>query len=476
MTLIITQSIARCFLCTGIKILFMLSLYKVKNAVNSGLFVLFFSYTLTTNLQAQDTLKSENNFDIRGQLRTRFELRDGAFRPLTEKEQPAALVSERIRLTFDYSYKDLLEVKISPQAVGIWGQANMVQGAEYSGNQFAIFEAWSKINLSPSVNVKIGRQIISLDDERFFGELDWAQGGRAHDALAINFRKKSFELRGYAAFNQNYKVLYANNLNNSSGNLYSTTDGFPYKWMQTIWANIPVGKYYRFTLLANNLGFQQATSSTIDTNTIYTQTFGWNNYFKKNKTDIHVAAYYQYSDNLHAINTNAFLITANAAFQISNKLNLGLGSDYVSGNDVGKTNKINHAFNPYFHTGHKFYGNMDYYYAGNPHKNTGISDSYLKVNFKTTGKLALNAILHQFISTNKIGDSYNKNYNSNLGQELDLLFSLKVNTFTTFTGGYSFYLATSTLKYLKNTPAANDYQQWLWFSLNVTPHFLKTNF
>ena len=146
----------------------MLSLYKVKNAVNSGIIVLFFTYTLTTNLQAQDTLKSENNFDIRGQLRTRFELRDGAFRPLTEKEQPAALVSERIRLTFDYSYKDLLEVKISPQAVGIWGQANMVQGAEYSGNQFAIFEAWSKINLSPSVNVKIGRQIISLDDERFF--------------------------------------------------------------------------------------------------------------------------------------------------------------------------------------------------------------------------------------------------------------------------------------------------------------------
>lgn len=119
---------------------------------------------------------------------------------------------------------------------------------------------------------------------------------------------------------------------------------------------------------------------------------------------------------------------------------------------------------------------MDYYYAGNPHKNTGISDSYLKVNYKTTGKLVLNAALHQFISPNKISDSYNKKYNSNLGQELDLSFSFKTNTFVTFTGGYSFYLATTTLKYLKNTPGANDYQQWFWLSLNVTPHFLKTNF
>ncbi|MCC7513169.1 MAG: alginate export family protein [Bacteroidia bacterium] len=454
----------------------MLSLNKVKNAINSGLFVLFLSFIFPTDSQAQDTLKSENNFNIRGQLRTRFELRDGAFRPLTKKEQPATLVSERIRLTFDYAYKDLFTIKISPQTVGVWGQANMVQGAEYSGNQFALFEAWSKINLSPSVNIKIGRQVITLDDERFFGELDWAQGGRAHDALAINIHKKSFELRGYASFNQNYKVMYANNLNNPSGNLYSTTDGFPYKWMQTIWANIPAGKYFRFTVLANNLGFQQATYSTTDTNTIFTQTFGLNNYFKKNKTDIHIAAYYQYCDNSQTINTNAFLITANAAFQINNKFNLGLGSDYVSGNDVGQTNKINHAFNPYFHTGHKFYGNMDYYYAGNPHKNTGISDSYLKVNYKTTGKLVLNAALHQFISPNKISDSYNKKYNSNLGQELDLSFSFKTNTFVTFTGGYSFYLATTTLKYLKNTPGANDYQQWFWLSLNVTPHFLKTNF
>ncbi|HMW11498.1 MAG TPA: hypothetical protein PJ987_13760, partial [Bacteroidia bacterium] len=334
----------------------MLSLNKVKNAINSGLFVLFLSFIFPTDSQAQDTLKSENNFNIRGQLRTRFELRDGAFRPLTKKEQPATLVSERIRLTFDYAYKDLFTIKISPQTVGVWGQANMVQGAEYSGNQFALFEAWSKINLSPSVNIKIGRQVITLDDERFFGELDWAQGGRAHDAISIDFHRKSFELRGYASFNQNYKVMYANNLNNPSGNLYSTTDGFPYKWMQTIWANIPAGKYFRFTVLANNLGFQQATYSTTDTNTIFTQTFGLNNYFKKNKTDIHIAAYYQYCDNSQTINTNAFLITANAAFQINNKFNLGLGSDYVSGNDVGQTNKINHAFNPYFHTGHKFYG------------------------------------------------------------------------------------------------------------------------
>jgi hypothetical protein len=89
----------------------------------------------------------------------------------------------------DYSYNNKLELKITPQSVGVWGQSPLVQGAENSGSQFSLFETWVKLSLNSNWNTQIGRQVISLDDERMFGALDWAQGGRAHDAIAFNFAK-----------------------------------------------------------------------------------------------------------------------------------------------------------------------------------------------------------------------------------------------------------------------------------------------
>ncbi len=424
-------------------------------------------------LQAQE---QENSIQVSSQLRPRFELRDGAFRPLAPNEKPAALISERIRLNFDYSYSDLLSVRISPQTVSVWGQANMVQGAENSGNRFALYEAWTKLNINSEFNFKIGRQVISLDDERFFGELDWAQGGRVHDALSVNFKKDNYEVRGFLAYNQNYKTLYGNNLSNPTGNLYSASDATPYKLMQTIWAAVPVGKYSKFTFLGTNLGFQQALPTTKDTLTIYAQTAGVNFFHNSKKVTANGSFYYQYSDNPKGLQTNAFLVAASASYNFNKKWNMGLGSDFVSGNDVGVVLNENNAFNPYFHTGHKFYGNMDYYYAGNGHKNAGLSDNYLKLNFKSSEGHTFSAALHQFCTPNTITDSTKKIYNRDLGQELDLSFSLKLNKFANFMGGYSFYLNTPTLNFLKNVPLGKEYQQWLWLSLNVNPTLIKSKF
>ncbi|HND46763.1 MAG TPA: hypothetical protein PLC61_10255, partial [Chitinophagales bacterium] len=140
-----------------------------------------------SNAEEQDSVKN-NTFSMSGQFRPRFELRDGAFRPLLKNEKPAALVSDRIRLTFDYAYKNVFSLRITPQAVSVWGQATMTQGAEDKGSKFSIFETWAQVYASPEWSFKLGRQVISLDDERFFGELDWAQGGRVHDALSILYK------------------------------------------------------------------------------------------------------------------------------------------------------------------------------------------------------------------------------------------------------------------------------------------------
>lgn len=412
---------------------------------------------------------------IYAQLRTRFEFRDGTYRPLAPNELPAALISDRIRLSFDYKYKSSLIVKISPQTLGIWGQANMVQGIENGGNKIAIFEAWSKLRISDFVNVKIGRQVISLDDERFFGETDWLQGGRVHDAVSLNFNKNNFEIKSFFAYNQNYKTLYGNNYSNVSGNSYNTTDAFPYKWMQTVWGLLPIGKKSKITLLATNLGFQQSTISARDTVVYYNQTFGINFYYNCQKISAMLIGYFQCGQNSFGVTTQAYLASASISYKINDAFFIGMGSDLVSGNNVGSSQNINTAFNPYFHTGHKFYGNMDYYYVGNSHKNAGISDSYFKITCKNKGNSSINLALHQFVTPNNIKD-ISKVYDSNLGQEADLYALYKLNKFATFEVGYSFYLTTPTVNFLKNIPNGKYFQQWVWTSVNITPQLFKSKF
>lgn len=441
-------------------------------------FILVYSSFFVLNAQAvADTSQAvlpKNSFSISTQFRPRAEFRYGAFRPMNKGEKPAALVSERLRLSLEYSYKDLLTLRIAPQNVSVWGQANMVQGAENNGTKFALFEAWVQLNVA-SWNFKVGRQIISLDDERFFGELDWAQGGRVHDAVSINFNKNDYEVRGFFAYNQNYKTLYANNLSNPSGDLYAITDAFPYKWMQTVWAAFPLTQKSKITLLATNLGFQNADSAGASARTYFSQTFGANFSHKGEKIYAGAAAYYQRGENVLGVSSNAYMASASLGYNINPNWDISIGSDIVSGNDVGRAAKHNMFFNPYFHTGHKFYGYMDYYYSGNPHKSAGLSDSYLKVNFKTQKGHAFNFAFHQFATPNYIANA-TETLSKNLGQEFDLTFLYKINKFIGVTGGYSFYLTNSSINFLKATPTAGVYQQWAWLALNVSPTLFKTKF
>lgn len=426
-------------------------------------------------LHAQITDTSENHLTVRAQFQPRFEIRNGAFKPLSSNENPAVLISQRTRLTIDYAYKNIVVLRLAPQSVSIWGQANPVQGTENSGNRLALFETWAQLRFSNQWSLKLGRQVISLDDERFFGELDWAQGGRAHDALTLQYDKNQLVLKGFVAYNQNYKAIYENNINNPSGNLYSTNDAFSYKLMQTVWARFPVDEKSTLSFLATNLGLQQADSASAAAEMYYSQTFGANYFINGTSLSGNASAYFQTGKNISGARTQAYLLVAFAGYPFTKKWHAGLGMDWVSGNSLGQIQTKNRAFMPYFHTGHKFYGNMDYFYAGSFYKNVGLSDNYIKLQYKPGNSSAISVVFHQFYSPNSIVEA-GKQYPKNMGQEIDISCAFKLNPFSTLSGGYSFYLPTSTLKYLKNTRDAKDFQQWGWISFNIIPTIFKSNY
>ena len=147
-------------------------------------------------------LGQENNqediFSISAQLRSRGEYRNGTLFPRNEGEHPATFINNRARISMDFQRSNL-ELKLSGQHVGVWGQDPQVE----KNGRFMLNEAWAKLNFNNGFFAQLGRQALSYDDERILGGLDWNVSGRYHDVLKLGYADKINTLHLILALNQN---------------------------------------------------------------------------------------------------------------------------------------------------------------------------------------------------------------------------------------------------------------------------------
>ena len=413
----------------------------------------------------------ENEFDMSLQLRPRTEYRNGAYRPLQTGEEPAILTHNRTRLTMNYSNGDKLKMRVSLQNINIWGQANQVQPLDATNNNIGLFEAYADIKLSENMRTKIGRQMITLDDDRIFGTFDWHPAGRSHDALNISWKKQNTEIQSYFAFNQNYNTI--GNVNNPAGQYFSPENAQPYQHLQMIYAKYNFTPKHYLSVLANNIGFKDFKT---DNKTYNMQTVGANYFGNGNLWNVGLSAYYQFGETNVGRKTSATLLSAVVDYKINKPSKIGLGIDYLSGDNTNKpTQEATNIFNPLYGTHHKFYGIMDYFYTGNPHGNVGLLDTYVRYSSVINPKLSISAVGHFFNSGAKIYQNNQKKSNY-LGSELDLSFNYNIMNNISLTGGYSNFFNTESLRYLKKTPNARGNQDWIWLSLNINPQIFKAKF
>ena len=413
----------------------------------------------------------ENEFDMSLQLRPRTEYRNGAYRPLQTGEEPAILTHNRTRLTMNYSNGDKLKMRVSLQNINIWGQANQVQPLNATNNNIGLFEAYADIKLSENMRTKIGRQMIALDDDRIFGTFDWHPAGRSHDALNISWKKQNTDVQTYFAFNQNYNTI--GNVNNPAGQYFSPENAQPYQHLQMIYAKYNFTPKHYLSVLANNIGFKDLKT---DNKTYNMQTIGANYFGNGNLWNVGLSAYYQFGETNVGRKTSATLLSAVVDYKINKPSKIGLGIDYLSGDNTNKpTQEATNIFNPLYGTHHKFYGIMDYFYTGNPHGNVGLLDTYVRYSSVINPKLSISAVGHLFNSGAKIYQNNQKKSNY-LGSELDISFNYNIMKNISLTGGYSNFFNTESLRYLKKTPNARGNQDWVWISLNINPQIFKAKF
>ncbi|MCF8464061.1 MAG: hypothetical protein K9G41_04430 [Flavobacteriales bacterium] len=407
-------------------------------------------------------------FTVDGELVTRGEVYHG-FKALATKNQDAGFsISQRTRLKFGYDSK-WAEFHVSLQDIRIWGNTPQMTIAD--GNATWLHQAYAVGKLAKWADIKVGRQEIILDDHRIFGNVDWAQQARSHDALLLRFAPDSkTKIWIAAAYNQSSANLV--------GTLYTTPNN--YKTMQFLWANRSFGKVKASLLFLNN-GLQvnandslrflgtDTVSSLIgytEKATYFSQTLGLRVGYDGEKFKAFGAFYYQLGNNgafrIDSTNTStsgefAFnrtkLNAMLARIDLMGKLGpitLDGGYEYQSGNSQVNPSSEDRAFSPFYGTNHKFNGLMDYFYVGNHAKSVGLHDAFLGVKFTHKG-FFIGATAHYFLAANDVNDPSNLGtaLNPGLGAELDILTGYKFNDVVSLLAGYSNMFGSSTMEAIR---------------------------
>ncbi|WBL42700.1 hypothetical protein PBT90_18395 [Algoriphagus halophytocola] len=412
--------------------------------------LLFLSITLGKLAKAQE-------FTLDADIRPRFEYRHGFSSLYADEAKPAAFVTQRSRLNF--AFKDQKwSLYFSAQDVSTWGDTQQLSATD-GNNSFSIFQGWIRYAFDENWGIKLGRQVLSYDDQRILGATDWAMQGRTHDAAMLQFSRNKFDLDLAFAFNQEGQYNF--------GTDYTIRGGFSYKTMQMAHLT-KAWDQATFSFLFMNTGFQKYTNDPIPQTDglYYRQTTGTYYSFPISFLTITGSAYLQSGMANAATDLSAYQYMIEAKYK-AGKVTLIAGFESLSGTDQAGEDK-NKSFFPLYGTNHKFNGFMDYFYVGNHANNVGLNDFYGKVQLAVASKGNLGLDLHYFSANAELADDFSKN----LGAELDLYYSHSLGQYVKIAGGYSQLFATESMSVLKGGVTSDNTNNWGWVQLIVNPRLL----
>lgn len=423
----------------------------------------FLVITLAMPVAAQEDEK-QNQFTIDAELMTRGEIRRGGL-PDNEddNDNKANFILERTRLGLDYE-RTFLKAHITGQHSAVWGQAGK--------GSFNIYEAWAQLTARNGLFAKIGRQVLSYDDERIIGSNDWAVAALSHDLLKLGWESPQHKIHAMLAYNQNGESV-------NGGTDYRDGDK-PYKTMEALWYHyqhprVPLGA----SLLFMNMGLQGSHMANDISKTYHQQLTG--TYIKYNPSNWSAEGsfYYQSGHNEDGIKISAWMASLKGTFLPSHRWKLTAGYDYLSGDKYfavpssGSIGLVRHdqinGFSPAYGSHHKFYGAMDFFYVTTYVNgfSPGLQNLFGEVNFYPISKIKLNAAYHYFAITTNLTD-----LKKSLGHELEISASYTPLKEVALSLGYSYMHGTKTMERLKRVDS-NRNLHWAWLNVVIKPQFLQ---
>ena len=407
-------------------------------------------------------LAQEFSSDI--QIRPRYEYTNGFGTLLTPTTSHTSFVGNRTRVTLNYT-DTKLKAKVALQNVRTWGAVNhLTGGVSNATNSFVLFEGWAEYSFTQKWSTKIGRQIISYDNQRIFGGLDWANQGRSFDAALIKFKGAKSQLD--LGFAMNAKDESKTLPNPQTAVLFGTDldfKDFQYAWYHTSIKKLGV------SFLALNVGKEYLKTTEVETN--YYQTLGTYANYAGKKLSIDFSLYGQ-TGKIGANKVSAWQTAANLGYAFTPKFKATVGYEFLSGKDQGTpSSPMVKSFNPIFGTNHAFNGFMDYFYVGNHLNSVGLQDVSLKLDFPIK-KVNLSVAPHLFYAPNTI-KSGTVAQDSYLGTEVDLTAVYKATKDITLIAGYSQMFASNSMAVLKNG-LDDTTNNWAYLMVNINPQIFSS--
>lgn len=389
------------------------------------------------------------------QLRPRFEYRNGFKSLMPIDENAASFIAQRSRLNLNFK-QDKLQVKLTLQNIRVWGDVPTTTQSDKNG--IALFEAWAHYDFNKKWSARLGRQVLSYDDQRIFGEIDWAQQGQSHDAVVFSYHPKNHQLDWGGALNSN-----AENLIQAA---YSISN---YKSMQYAWYHTRLNQV-NMSLLFLNTGYEYANDNA-DLKVDYNQTFGTYLSFKEKKIDANLGLYAQ-TGKRNDFNVKGWYASVNFGYAFTEKWKASVGYEFLSGKNQDDSSTTLKSFHPIFGTNHPFNGYMDYFYVGNHQNSVGLQDAFVKINY-SHDKWQLALIPHVFSTAANVLDADAAIMKDYLGTEIDVTARYAFQKDITATAGYSQMLGSKTLGVIKNGNA-NQTNNWVWLMVSVHPKIFTT--
>ncbi len=407
---------------------------------------------------------AQPKFSFSGQYMNRAEYRHGFSTLASPDQDPAFFISQRMRLEGTMVY-DRVEAKMNIQDVRTWGNTSNL-AIDKSG-LLSVHEAWLGLQLSNKVKLKMGRQEIKYDEDRIFGNLDWAMQARRHDAaLLVYYDSASKTLLHFGfAFNEEQENL--------EGTVYTLANN--YKTFQYGYFLKPFGNLTLSFLFLNN-GFEYTIPNTnpVAYKTVFSQTFGPCINYKNPAKKLSWNSTFYLQTGKNNLNQSLFAYDwlGEVAVQLVPTFSLTAGFELLSGtSQLSSDPEKSKSFNPFYGTNHRFNGYMDYFYVGNHVNSVGLQDFYLKGLIKKE-KAFVGIDFHLFNAAADIIDAENiaEAAGRNLGTEVDLTVCYNFWKSVSLQGGYSQMFATASMEYLKNVPdGSQQVNNWAYLMVIFRP-------
>ena len=425
----------------------------IKTLIKANQLLLFF---IIFQLNAQQTDSLTRQFVMDVEIRPRAEYTSNYILPPNDSIDPYFYITQRNRISMQYVREKWL-IKSDVQEIHLWDQNNKASKVGSINFYQLFFETKFK-----SVNFRLGRQSVLLDNGRLFSDAPWAQQGRSHEGIRIMKYSKHTS--------NDFFFLFTRNYNDEFETFYSPVASNRYKYLLMNNFHYNSNKYFSFNSM-NIVDFLKSTTS----DQMYTRaTTGGRIEFKKTQWYYTLNSYLQFGKNPKGQKLFAYYIQPEIRLTLKNSI-WRLGAEIISGSSSSLATNESGDFDVLYGVTWKFNGNMNVFTRFPADVGgKGLVNPYLFTTIPINPKLSLRSDFHLFYNQYPLLNNLGHEMTKFLGLEND--FSLKYQPVKDLEINYafSFYKSTESMKYLPKIQDENKLALWSYLMVSYSFNAVNT--